>query len=169
MRIQKIGVSSIFPQALIYTTPSIAKGHGTINHPLMVNLNDFQSIPLTKVFMSIVPLNYSFVTSKIIWNKRRNPMQLTQTKRKVTTVMSEEKGESTFALTPGKPSRLFLLVKITFPEPKAESALGSLPGKPSQLFLQTRFSNSSFVLSLEPFFEPCILIHIVPTTICNTC
>ena len=66
MRIQKLGVFSILPLAPIYTTPSIAKGHDTINHPLMINLNDLQSIPLTKVFMNIIPPIYSFVTPEII-------------------------------------------------------------------------------------------------------
>ena len=66
MRIHKIGVSSIIPQAPIYTTPSISKGHGSINYPLMIKLNNLQSIPLTKVFMSIIPPNYSFVTLEII-------------------------------------------------------------------------------------------------------
>ena len=89
-------------------------------------------------------------------------MQLTQRKHKDTTVMSEEKIELAFTLTPRKPTRLFLLDKITFTEPKAESALGSLPGKPSRLFLLSRFSIFSFVLSFEPLFGPCILIHIVP-------
>ena len=69
MRIQKLGVLNILPQTPIYTTSSTAKGHDTFNHSLMTNLNGLQSIPLTKVFMSINPLNYSFVTPEIIWNK----------------------------------------------------------------------------------------------------
>ena len=49
-------------------------------------------------------------------------MQLTQRNRKETTVISEEKVESAFAQFPGKPTQLFLLNKISFPEPKTESA-----------------------------------------------
>ena len=89
--------------------------------------------------MSIIPLPYSFVTSEKIWNKRRNPMQLTQWKRKNTTVRSEEKAELAFAPTPEKSTRLFLLDKNNFSVPKAESVLGPKSGKPSQLFLLTRF------------------------------
>ena len=125
MRIQKLGVVNILPQAPIYITPSIANGHGTFNHPLMTNLNGLQSIPLTKVFMSIIPPNYFFVTLEMIWNKWRNPMQLSQRKRKDTTVRSEEKAESNFAQILWKPTRLYLLDQIIFPEPKAELALGS--------------------------------------------
>ena len=61
-------------------------------------------------------------------------MQLTQRKRKDTTVRSEEKIESAFAPIPGKPTRLFLL---------------------------TRFSNFPFVLSFEPFLDLIVLIRFV--------
>ena len=87
--------------------------------------------------MSIILPHYAFVTSVLIWNKRRNPMQLTQRKRKNTMVRSEEKAESAFAPTPGKPTQLFLLDKINFPVPKAELVLGPKSGKPSRLFLLT--------------------------------
>ena len=89
-------------------------------------------------------------------------MQLTQWKRKDSTVISEEKAKSALAPTLRKPTRLYLLEKMIFPEPKAESTLGSIPGKPSRLFLLTRFSRIYFVLSFEPLFGPCILKHIVP-------
>ena len=114
MRIQKIGVFYILLQAPIYTTLSIAKGHGTTNHPLMINFNDLQSIPLNQGIHEHYSYQLFLCNIRIIWNKRRNPMQLTQRKRKDTTVMSEEKVESAFALTPGKPTRLFLLDKISF-------------------------------------------------------
>ena len=127
----------------------------------MINLNDLQWVPLTKVFMSIIPPNYSFVTIEKIWNKWRNPMQLTQRKRKNTTVISEEKAESAFAPTPEKPTRLYLLDKLIFPEPKAQSDLGLILEKSSWLFLLTWVFNFLFVLSFELLFGPCILIHII--------
>ena len=89
-------------------------------------------------------------------------MQLTQRKCKDTTVRLEEKAESTFALNPGKPTRLYLLDKIIFPVPKAESALGQFLEKSSRLFLLTRFFNFPFVLSFEPLLDLVFLIHIVP-------
>ena len=112
------------PYLAIYTNSSIVKGHDTFNHPLMININDLQSISLTKAFISIILPHYAFVTSVLIWNKRRNPMQLTQRKRKNTMVRSEEKAESAFAPIPGNPTRLFLLDKISFLAPKSKSALG---------------------------------------------
>ena len=93
-------------------------------------------------------------------------MQLNQRKRKDTTVISKQKGESAFAPFPGKPTRLFLLEKISFPEPKAESALGPKSGKPSQLFLLTRFFNFSFVVSFEPLLD-FVFDTYFPTTICS--
>ena len=141
------------PYLAIYTNSSIVKGHDTFNHPLMININDLQSISLTKAFISIILPHYAFVTSVLIWNKRRNPMQLTQRKGKDTTVKSEEKAESTFAPTPRKPTRLIPLDKIKFPVPKVESALGPFLGKWSRVFLLTRFSNFLFVLSVEPILD----------------
>ena len=45
MKIQKIGVFDILPQAPIYTSSNIAKDKGTFNHSL-INHNDHQSISL---------------------------------------------------------------------------------------------------------------------------
>ena len=87
-------------------------------------------------------------------------MQLTQRKRKNITVRSEEKAESAFAPTPGKPIRLFLLDKIIFSVPKAKSALSPFLAMPSRLFLLSGFSNLLLSYPLKPF-GPCILIHIV--------
>ena len=61
-------------------------------------------------------------------------MQLTQRKRKDTTVRSEEKAESAFAPAPGKPTRLFLLDQKLFSVP--ESAF------PADLVFQSVFCPS---------------------------
>ena len=89
-------------------------------------------------------------------------MQLTQRKRKDSTVILEEKVDSAFCSNPRKADSGLPIGHNDFPEPKAESALGSIPGKPSRLFLLTRFSRIYFFLSFEPLFGPCILKHIVP-------
>ena len=105
---------------------------------------------ITMVFMSIIPPHYSFVTSKLIWNKKRNLMHLIQTKRK-DTVWSEQKVDSTFFPHTGKPTRLFLLDKNCFQYLKS-----------SRLFLLTRFFNFSSVLFFEPILDLIFLIHFVP-------
>ena len=120
MRIQKLSVFSILPLTPIYTTLSIAKGHSTINYPLMINLNDLQLIPLTKVFMSIIPPNYSFVTPKIIWNKG---IRCNQVKRNIKTQRSYHNKKPSRLLLHSQESRLgFSYSQNQFPEPKAESA-----------------------------------------------